>query len=541
MSTSTSAAPLTLLNDAITHAAARDADHPAVRMQGTDLSYADLERRSNSVAHLLHDRGVRRGDRVGLFAHKSVESLVALHGIMRAGAAYVPINPDAPAAYAGQIVADCEINHLIVGPTTQVTASALAREFGLAWLIGVTDNPDDAVQTVTWDEVWTYPEVPIPGLQIDGDDLAYVVFTSGSTGRPKGIMHSHRTGLAYAEVAAATFGFRTDDRITNHAPLNFDLSTLELFAGAVAGGTVVIVPEGHARLPASFSQLLQDEMVTVINAVPFALVQLLHRGALDDRDLSAVRWVLFGGEVFPTRDLRALMSRLPLARFGNVYGPAETNGCTYYVVPELPPESTDPIPIGALYDGMEAIVVDTEDREVARGQTGELLVNSPTRMLGYWRQPELTQRSTYLRDRGDGGVDVFHRTGDLVHEGDAGLFHLTGRRDRLIKTRGHRVELDEVETVLQSHEAVEQAVVYAVPDGDGSQRIEASVILRPEAEDSRTAPTGTDLKRHAQRLLPRYAVPGTIEVTESVPRTSTGKPDRVALVSRAQYRSDQAR
>ena len=538
MSKSPASAPLTLLTEAITRAADHDAEHSAVRMHGAELSYGELDRRSNSVAHLLRDRGVQTGDRVGLFAHKSVELLVALHGVMKAGAAYVPIDPDAPSAYAGQILADCDIDHLVVDSTTHATALALAEEVGLKCLIGVSGVPGDAVASVDWVEVWSYPDTPLTGLDLSEDSLAYIILTSGSTGRPKGIMHSHRSGLAYAEVAAATFEFQPNDLITNHAPLNFDLSTLELFAGAVAGSTVVVVPEGHARLPASFSQLLQDEAVTVINTVPFALVQLLHRGGLDDRDLTAVRLVLFGGEVFPTRDLRALMQRLPGARFGNVYGPAETNGCTYYTVPDLPPGATDPIPIGGLYGGMEAMVVDDSDRPVTPGEPGELLIKSPTRMLGYWRQPQLTERSTYRKVRSDGGEDLFHRTGDLVHADDEGLFHLDGRKDRLIKTRGHRVELDGIETVLLSHEAVEQAVVYAVPDGEGSQEIEALVTLLQATRSSADAPTGADLKRYTQRLLPRYAVPRNIEVAESVPRTSTGKADRVALVDRASRGSE---
>ena len=207
------------------------------------------------------------------------------------------------------------------------------------------------------------------------------------------------------------------------------------------------------------------------------------------------------------------------------------NGCTYYVVPDLPPGSNEPISIGGLYAGMEGMVVDDDDRPLAAGQVGELLIRSDAHMLGYWRQPELTERSRLPRPRPGGGEDVFYRTGDLVARNDDGSFRLVGRKDRQIKTRGHRVELDEVETALVSHDAVEQAVVYAVPDGDGSSQIEAVVTLLAGIDGSGL--DGAALKRHAAAALPRYAVPRSVRIVDAVPRTSTGKANRVALAEEA--------
>lgn len=520
--------PLALLPEAITQAAARNPDHPAVAMAGSELSYGELDLQSNSFANMLLAGGVAPGDRVGLFAHKSIELLVALHGILKAGAVYVPINPDAPGAYVRHILEDCDITHLVVSATTRRTALPLAADLGIELCIGIPEG--EGVACIDWEEVWSYPSHP-SGVAMDGDDLAYIIFTSGSTGRPKGIMHTHRSGLAYGEVAAETYGFEASDRITNHAPLNFDLSLLELWGAIVVGATVVVIPEAHARLPASFSQMLEDEKVTVVNAVPFALIQLLHRGAIEKRDLSAVRWVLFGGEVYPTKDLRGLMRLLPHARFGNVYGPAEVNGVTYYIVPELPPDGNAPISIGRLYAGMEAMVVDADDREVAPGEAGELLIHSPTHMMGYWRQPELTAQSTYHAVEPDGTRRRWHRTGDLVKRGPDGRFELLGRKDRMVKTRGHRVELDEVEVALGSHVAVEQAVVYTVPDGEGSHQIEAAVTLHTGT--GRDLPDSADLIRYAAGLLPRYAVPRVLRIVDEVPRTSTGKADRLALAEQA--------
>lgn len=517
-----------LLTEAISTWADERPSHPAVSMKGVELSYGELDRRSNQVANLLMAQGVQQGDRVGLFGHKSIEMVSALFGIMKAGAAYVPLNPDAPAAYVKHIVEECGVRHLVSGGTRRRQAFDVAAQTDVSVVLGVVDEGESSATGIDWGQVWAYHDAP-PNLSIGPDDLAYVIFTSGSTGRPKGIMHSHRSGLAYANAAAAVYGFEPSDRITNHAPLNFDLSTLELFAGSLAGATQVIIPEGHARLPASFSQLLESERVTVINAVPFALVQLLHRGALDERDLSAVRWVLFGGEVFPTRDLRTLMQRLPNAGFANVYGPAEVNGVTYFVVRDLPDDSDAPISIGRLYPGMEAMVVDANDQEVGDGVMGELLIRSETHMIGYWGQHELTERGRLRVPDDGGGEAVYYRTGDLVERTPDGLFLLHGRKDRQIKVRGHRIELDEIETAAMSHPSVEQAVVYVVPDGHGSNEIRAVVTLL----DDQPVATAEDIRAHLTRLLPRYALPAALEVAASVPRTLSGKADRVALVAQA--------
>lgn len=517
----------TLTEPVVRHAIV-DPDHPALSMGDRDMTYAELDRHSNAVARFLRETGVERGDRVGLFAHKSIELFVALIGIMKAGAAYVPINPDAPTSYVRHILGECGIRHVVTGRTRVKRCLAAAAGTDVEVVLGA-ESETLGPRVAAWSEVWEAGADPLPDAP-DADDLAYIIFTSGSTGRPKGIMHSHRTGLAYARVAAEAYGFLSSDRITNHAPLNFDLSTLELFGGTLAGATIVIVPETHARLPASFSQLLENQRVTIINAVPFALVQLLHRGALDDRDLSAVRWVLFGGEVFPTRDLRRLMARLPTARFANVYGPAEVNGVTYHIVPELPADTDEPISIGRLYPGMKSMVIDAEDRELPVGTVGELLISSPTHMLGYWNQPEMTESSRLKVRTHEGAGEVYYRTGDLVAQRADGSFTLHGRKDRQIKARGHRIELDEIETAMMQHPAVEQAVVYVVPDGHGSNEIRAAVTL---LDNATPAPDEGTLVGHLRELLPRYAVPAVVEIATSVPRTLTGKADRVALVEAA--------
>ena len=526
---------LYLLPQAVDRSAQRAPDHPAVRFGGAGLTYAELATSSERLARVLVEQGVRRGDRVGIHMGKGLRSAVAIHGIMKAGAAYVPLDPGAPAARLSFILRDAEIRHVVTDPSRAGVLERLAADgVELESLIGVEATESRTLRAIGWAEVDAASASPAPPRAME-QDLAYILYTSGSTGTPKGVMHTHRSGLAWAGIAALTYGFGPHDRISNHAPLHFDLSTLDYFAAAWAGATTVIVPEAHAKLPASLARLAEAERLTVLYTVPFALVQLLLHGALEKRDLGALRWVLFGGEPMPTGHLRELMRRIPQARFCNVYGPTETNGCTYHVVPPLDDGRDDPIPIGRPYGNVEALVVDEEDRPVAPGETGELLIRSPTMMRGYWGRPDLNERAFHHRDRFGTYADVFHRTGDLVRVLDDGTFGFLGRRDRQIKTRGYRVELDEVEAVLSAHPGVAVAAVFPVPDGDGSQRIEAAVVARSAMDVTVDA-----LARHAAAHLPPYALPERIALLSELPRTSTDKIDRLKLQALAAAASGEA-
>jgi acyl-coenzyme A synthetase/AMP-(fatty) acid ligase len=302
------------------------------------------------------------------------------------------------------------------------------------------------------------------------------------------------------------------------------MSTFDYFSGPMAGATTVIIPEEYTRFPASLAGLIEEERMTVFYTVPLALVRLASPGILKGRDLSELRLVLFGGEPMPLKHLRTIMLQIPQARFVNVYGPTETNGCTHYPVTRIPEEGDDSLPIGAPYPNVEILVADGNGEPVAMGESGELLVRAPTMMRGYWGRPDLNERAFSYRDRHGGRPDVFHNTGDIVSPLPDGNLRFLGRRDRQIKARGNRVELDEVEAVLLQHDSVHEAAVYAIQDAEESLQIHADVIL---LADSMTS--DRDLTQHMQSVLPSYAVPGKIQIRDAFPRTSTGKIDRRAL------------
>lgn len=528
-----------LLTHAVTAGAERSPEKEAVRFSGKGLSYAELEMRTNSLARLLIEQGVSRGDRVGIFMNKGLESAVAIYGIMKAGAAYVPLDPFAPVARVGFVIQDCGIRHLITrdakaGQVQEILE--IHRQAGaspLECLVGLAGVEDAAVRCIPWEDVYSVPSQPL-AHNLTEQDLAYILYTSGSTGTPKGIMHTHRSGLSFAEWAVDEYGLLPDDRLSNHAPLHFDLSTFDFFAGAIAGATTVVIPEALTKFPANLSKLIQDERISVWYSVPFALMQLMERGVLEARDLSALRWLLFAGEVFPTKHLRQLMNLLPGIRFSNLFGPTETNVCTYYHVPE-PPESDETIPIGKACANVEDLVVDPDGKPVAAGEVGELLIRGGVVMKGYWGQPERTANGFFKRQVFGDFDDVFYRTGDLVHLDAEGNYRYLGRKDRQIKTRGYRVELDEIEVALLAHEAVEEAAVYPIPDGQGSNLIAASVIPAAGSELSESV-----LVEHLGKRLPPYAIPVQIELAADFPRTSTGKINRRELQAAAIERQQAA-
>lgn len=524
------------MNYLLTHVVERWAeetpDHPAFRFSGKDLSYADLWQSAGRLAQTLIDNGVRHGDRVGIYMNKCLESPVAVYGIMRAGAVFVPLDASAPTTRLRHMIDHCGIRVLVSHPPKAGNIHVLLNGSNRPdCIIGMTGPGSSDVRIISWDAVDSVSE-NMPDVDVMAQDLAYIMYTSGSTGLPKGIMHTHYSGLSYARLAVRTYGLNCADRLGNHSPLHFDMSTLDYFAGPLAGATTVIIPEAYTMLPASLSQLVEDEKLTIWYSVPYALIQLLLRGVLEQRDAHSIRWVLFGGEPFPPKHLYALMEQWPQARFSNVYGPAEVNQCTYYHVPGPADDTNQPIPIGRVWKDAEALIVDDADMPVVEGETGELLIRAPTMMCGYWDQPELNAAAFYEGRVAAGITDRFYRTGDLVAVNSDGLLDFIGRKDRQVKIRGHRVELDEVENVLASHPQVVESGVFLLPADDESVQIEAAVIVREEG-----AVSAGELRAFAAQRLPVYARPARVWIHSSFPRTTSGKVDRRALQAGAMQRT----
>jgi len=324
-------------------------------------------------------------------------------------------------------------------------------------------------------------------------------------------------------MSARLYGLRGDDRLASHSPLHFDMSTLDYFSGPLAGARTVILPESYMKMPASMSKLIDDEALTIWYSVPWALIQLLLHGVVAERDLSSLRWILYGGEPFAPRHLASLMKRLPQARFGNVYGPAEVNQVSFFEITTPPPADLGAVPIGRLVGNADGVIVDNNSRTVANGETGELVVRTPQMMQGYWRRPELNAEIFVKRPDFRYFDSVWCRTGDAVMRDTDGLMHFLGRRDRLVKSRGNRVELDEVEAALSAVDGVVEAAAFVYPGVEDSQEIGAAVTRAESTVDEKT------IRKSVASQLPAYAIPRRISILDAMPRTGSDKIDRRQL------------
>ncbi len=516
-----------LLPQAVDRAAKKYPEREAVRYLDESITYAELADRSDRLARFLVDQGVGRGDRVGIFCFKSVEAVIAIWGIMKAGAAYVPIDPLSPTSRLKAICRDCQIEHLVTDSEKRpAVRDSVLNGVDLKTIIGPALEEDEIMGLCQpWEDVFRSPaESQLQKLQIIEQDLAYIMYTSGSTGTPKGIMHTHHSALCVSQWACGEYEVTYEDRIANHAPFHFDISLFDIFGSAITGACLVLIPKELTLFPFNFSQVLQDERITILFTVPFALIQLSLRGVLDQRDLSALRWIIYGGEPFPPKHLRNLMNQIPTCRFSNSYGPAEVAGVTFYHVPPIPKNSTEPIPIGKMCGFAQSIVVDENDQEVPGGEVGEILVRTPSIMQGYWGRPDLNRRVFYRRETAPQVFETFYRTGDLVKMLPDGNLVFIGRKDRQVKTRGYRVELDEVESALVSHSGIEEAAVFTIRDDDGNNLIHAAVLSKTGEK-----PLDTVLFAHLNELIPPYAVPVEIHFMEAFPRTTSGKISRREL------------
>ncbi len=473
----------------------------------------------HQLANLLVASGVKRGDRVGVFLNRCLDTATAIYGIMNAGALYVPIDPNAPAERVEFLIQHCTIRCLISNDMQHKKLQKLQEKNILPEVL-IGAKVEEHKRDYTWEEVAQMPKTN-PNINTSERDLAYILFTSGSTGKPKGIMHSHYSGLSYAKLTANLYQLQADDVFGNHAPIFFDISTLGYFTAPYVGATTIIASDAHIMMPASLSNLIAQEKISVWYSVPLALIQMLQKGAINQRDWSSLRWLLYAGEPFPVKHLRALMQEVPQASVSNIYGPTETNQCTYYNLPAIP-KSDEPISIGQVWRNTEMLILDENEEEVVEGEVGELLIRSATMMEGYWRDPERTKKSLYKVVQDSGLVRTFYRTGDLVREDAENQLQFLGRKDRQIKTRGFRVELDEVEVAIITHEAVNEAAVWATTAEDDTTIICAVATLHTNLSKA-------DLIVYLKSKLPVYTIPQQLALVEDLPRTATGKIDRNRL------------
>jgi amino acid adenylation domain-containing protein len=499
---------MTHLTEYLDASAARWPDRPAViEPDGRQLTYADLARQSDALAAFLASRGVMRGDRVGMCVPKSLEAVVAIFGIMKAGAAYVPVDPTGPIERGRKILEDCAVRAVVVSD----------RLVDVVPKAGADGEPPVVVHPPFGNSQFT-----IHNSQLrDAGDLAYIIYTSGSTGTPKGVMITHANALAFTDWCGDFLEVTEHDRFSGYSPFHFDASAHDLWPAVRHGAAVCLIPDALGRSPRALAAFIAEARLTIWTSTPSALITLVEFGDLTRHDCARLRVVNFGGEVFPVKHLRALRRAWPSAAFHNLYGPTETTTtCTWARIPaDIPDDRSAPYPIGQPCPHCRAMVVDDEGREVAAGEEGVLHISGPSVFAGYWNRPDDTAAATVTRDGAR-----WYNTGDVVVWNPAEGLTFVGRRDGLVKRRGYRIEIGEVERVLNAHpRLVEAAVVADRPTPDV-----VHLVAFVAGKDGR-APSIVDIKTFCAAGLPAWMAPDRIVIVGQLPRTSSGKVDHQAL------------
>jgi amino acid adenylation domain-containing protein len=443
----------------------------------------------------------------------------------------VPIDPASPVRRLSYIVEKCGIKTLV---TFQEKLTKLEKAFPesvpfrQAVLMDGTESVSSTVgplQLIDGQSLSEEFEDCAPNVNIVDTDIAYILFTSGSTGNPKGVMLSHRNSLTFVNSACRFFDIQKEDRFSNIAPLHFDMSIFDIYVAFKAGACVVVIPEAVAMFPAKLAEYIVEKKITVWNSVPSALSLLATYNNLPACDFSNLRLILFAGELFPLKYLRILQEVLPNARFCNMYGQTEANSSTYFWVERVSEDDKSSLPIGKSLPNFEVFALDENGIRIdAPGQEGELYVRASTVALGYWDEPEKTEKAFVRNPLRPELREHVYKTGDLVYLDSDGNYVFSGRKDHMIKSRGYRIEIGEIETVLCSHPAINKAVVIPIPDELIGNRLLA--VVEPLAMDQLTR---DDVLKYCMMQLPKYMVPETVRFYDSLPMTSSGKVDRKKL------------
>jgi len=507
----------------------------AVIFGDDSLTYLELVEGSRSLAHALKESGIRRGDMVGIMLRKSLSSIISLYGILMSGAAYVPIDPLLPGNRIKYIIDNCGIRRLITSAEYVDRHMAILDENPNLEKVIITDKEPAAIRSKTktihlmdWKAVMGF-SAELQEERFPDTYPAYVLHTSGSTGHPKGVVISHLNSLTFVKTAVEHFNISGTDRLACHAPLHFDLSVFDIFVSAAAGATLVLVPESTSLFPVKLAEFIKNNRITVWNSVSSALSLLADRGFPEGSLIPDMRLVIFSGEVLPQKYLKKLKSHMTEATFCNIYGQTEANSSTCYVIKEIPDDPKWKIPVGKALPNFEVLLIGEDGVEVKQpGQEGEIFVNSNTVAQGYINMPELSRERFVPDPRFPSTPRTVYKTGDIGYYDTDGNLVFLYRKDNMIKVRGHRVELGEIERTLSSHDSVDLAVVTCVPDDKTTNRIAAFVSWRRGVNGNVRL-----IKSFCEHHLPRYMMPEAIWPVEKWPLTANDKIDRKLLQDQA--------
>jgi amino acid adenylation domain-containing protein len=505
---------LGLLPNQILDQARRSPDSPAVISGGVSQSYAELVSSAGSIARKLSARGVKPGDRVGLFLNRSALMIAGILGSHWAGAAYVPLDPEYPRARNRDVLQDADVAAVL-------TTSSLKRRMPeRSWAtidVGELDGSGD--------EPLDFDAAPV---DLSPESPAYILYTSGSTGRPKGVVVTHHNLRASTAARLQYYGV-APQRFLLVPSISFDSSVAGLFWTLAVGGALVIPTEQEARDPERLAELIAEQRVMSLLCVPSLYAQLLGAGSAGTDMLAGLETAIVAGESCPPQLVEEHFRALPNARLLNEYGPTEAT--VWATVHEISREDLGrQVPIGRPIPGVRVDVLDALGRPVPAGIPGEAFIAGPTVTPGYWRRPELGDESfvTHTHRAGTSSTERRYRTGDRMAWTRDGRLLFMGRVDEQIKLRGFRIEPGEIEAVLTESREIERAAVVARPSGasPGTMQLIAFVETSTDGDDALDV---DEWRPDLKQRLPDHMIPSRLVVVSELPRLPNGKVDREQL------------
>ena len=505
-----------LLQDRLARTVQARPDEAAVVMGSERLTYGELELRSNQLARLLIDRGVRRGDRVCLLQPKAPAAIVSMLATLKAGGVYVPVDIASPVARVEKIVAAAAPALLLGSADVSALLAGMSIDLGLVSVTGVLEGAESGPQDADGYDAGPLPSITHPS------EPAHILFTSGSTGTPKGVVITHEMVDEFLEWAVPYFGHRAGDRISGHPPLHFDLSTFDIYGSLSAGAELHLVP-GDVLLPHQLASFIRDSQLNQWFSVPSTFAYMVRGDAIRDGDFPSLDRIIWCGEVLPPAVLAHWMRRVPHCTYTNLYGPTETTiASSYFRVVAIPEDETAAIPIGTPCAGEAIHVLDEVLAPVAPGDIGELYIEGAGLSPGYWQDKEKT-RAAFLTNPHTGRR--LYRTGDLGRRDEHGLLHFIGRADSQIKSRGYRIELGEIETALTAVVGVAECAVVGVESGG----FDGTAICAAWAPRAGADLETKQLRASLSEALPAYMLPSRWLRLPELPKNANGKIDRPAL------------
>ena len=485
---------------------------PAILDGKKKLNFSQFSENAHQIALALEGRTKSIKCPIAVFLPKSYEGLVSFIGVLLSGNFYVPLDTSSPSTRLKLVFQN-------LAPELIITSGEYLE---LLNDLGVDTNRIVLIDSI---DLQNFAGISASTLRnhrfsnVISTDPAYIIYTSGSTGTPKGVVVSHRSIINYIQWARETFVFQPGMVIGSQAPFYFDNSTLDIYLCLSEAAKLVIVPEKFYAFPAKLLEYANQVKISFVFWVPSVLISIANLDMLSSIKLPYLKFILFAGEVMPTRQLNYWLSNHPVAMYANLYGPTEiTVDCTYFIVPGVLDENYS-VPIGLPCRNTDILILNDSDKLCAENEIGELCVRGTSLALGYWKDFEKTRRAFSQNPLNENHPERIYRTGDLVTRGSTGLINYVGRKDHQIKHQGYRIELGEIETAaLKLPEIDNVCVLY------NQERKRITMIY--EADADLTPP---ELRKNLAKHLMKYMLPVDFHRIDSLPRTPNGKIDRLKL------------